>query len=63
MTTLRLIDTFALHVVAAHEDAAPTSELVYLGAPTSVVLAGAVLEAAVAWNENHVLFLTDDIPY
>jgi hypothetical protein len=63
VTTLRLIDTFALRVVAAGEDAAPTSELVYQGAPTGVVLAGAMLEAAVAWNESYLLFLTDDIPY
>ena len=63
MTTLRSVESFALRVVAAGEDAAPTSELVYQGASTGVVLAGAVLEAAVAWNESYVLFLTDDISF
>ncbi len=63
MTSLRTIDTFTLRVVAAHEEAAPTSELVHQGTPTGVLLAGVVLEAAVAWNESYLLFLTDDIPF
>ena len=61
--SLSVANTFTLRAIAACDDAAPTSELVQHGAPTGVLLAGVVLEAAVAWNESYVLFLTDDVPY
>lgn len=40
-----------------------TSELLINGAPSGIILTGAILEAAVAWQGNTIAFLTDDIPF
>lgn len=41
----------------------PTSEVVVAGIPTGKILAGAMFEAALTWNEYVLLFLTDDVPF
>jgi hypothetical protein len=41
----------------------PRSELLVDGQPSGRVLPGAVLEAAVQWRGQHLLFITDDVPY
>lgn len=48
---------------AQAEDETPRSELRSDGQPTGCILAGAVLEAAVQWHDQHLLFITDDVPY
>ncbi|WP_211455163.1 hypothetical protein [Collimonas antrihumi] len=40
----------------------PKSEIVIDGAPTGKIVSGAILEAAVSWNNFYLLFMTDDIP-
>ena len=45
------------------DDEEPRSELLVDGRPTGRILTGAVLEAAVQWRDQHLLFITDDIPY
>lgn len=40
-----------------------TSELLINGAPTGTILTGTILEAAVAWQDNTIAFLTDDVPF
>lgn len=42
---------------------APRSGLLADGQPTGVILDGATLEAAVQWHDQHLLFITDDVPY
>lgn len=44
-------------------DSAPTSEIICAGIPTRKVIGGAVLRAALRWNEYILLFLTDDVPF
>ncbi|HIV70407.1 MAG TPA: hypothetical protein H9903_05735 [Candidatus Aquabacterium excrementipullorum] len=46
-----------------NEDDEPRSALLLDGQPTGHVLPGAVLEAAVQWQGQHLLFITDDVPY
>lgn len=41
----------------------PRSELLVDGQPSGRVLPGPVLEAAVQWRDQHLLFITDDVPY
>lgn len=41
----------------------PRSELLQDGQRSGRILAGAVLEAAVQWGDQHLLFITDDVPY
>lgn len=48
---------------AASPDAIPSSDLLLFGQPTAHPVSGAVLEAAVRWNDLFVLFMTDDTPY
>ena len=40
----------------------PTCEIVLNGKATGKLVSGAVLEAAVSWQEFYLLFLSDDIP-
>ena len=44
------------------ELAIPSSEIIINQSATGDVISGAVLEAAVSWNDFYLLFLTDDIP-
>jgi hypothetical protein len=45
------------------EDQAPTSDIWLNGQPTQVQVPGAVLEAAVQWQDKTLLLVTDDVPY
>ncbi|MGV7210122.1 hypothetical protein ACLB1G_19965 [Oxalobacteraceae bacterium A2-2] len=44
-------------------DKAPTSEIVITGIPSGTIVDGAVLEAALKWNDYVLLFLSDDCPF
>jgi hypothetical protein len=44
-------------------DVVPTSEILLNGRSTQRFVSGAVLEAAVQWENNFLLFITDDVPY
>jgi hypothetical protein len=50
-------------LAAAGRSGEPRSELLLRGQPTHRVVDGAVLEAAVGWGDDYVVFTTDDIPY
>ena len=55
---------YAIRVIApTAPDAPPTSEIIVAGTPTGKVIGGAVLRAALKWNEYALLFLTDDVPF
>lgn len=54
--TTRLMD-------AGGDEREPTSELLVDGRATGKFVPGAVLEAAVAWANRYLLFMTDDVPY
>lgn len=41
----------------------PQSEIIIDGKPTGKIVGGAVLEAALEWNEFVLLLFTDDIPH
>ena len=41
----------------------PQSEIMVAGVPTGRVIAGAILRAALSWEEFVLLFLTDDVPF
>lgn len=61
---LRKLEDLTVRVV--NEDAeneAPNSEIMQHAAPTGKFVAGAILEAAIAWGEWRLLFLTNDIPF
>ena len=60
---LAVAEQFSLRLIPANEDDIPTSELLINGSATGTVLNGAVLEAALIWNDHFVVFLTDDMPY
>jgi hypothetical protein len=45
------------------DSASPISEIVLSGTPTGRTVSGAVLEAAVAADQNYVVFMTDDTPF
>ena len=62
MTALSSISHLSVRLIAGDADAAPVCELLHDNAPTGTRLQGAILEAALAWNECVVVFLTDDIP-
>ncbi len=55
LTIQRLAETGA--------DKAPKSEVLLNGRATGRQVAGAVLEAAIQWENFYLLFLTDDVPY
>lgn len=63
VTALRPVDRFTLRQFAEGEQEAPTSELLDQARATGTVVKGVILEAAVAWNDCFVLFVTDDIPF
>ena len=55
---------YAIRAIApTTPDTAPTSEIIVAGMPTGKVIGGAVLRAALKWNEYVLLFLTDDVPF
>jgi hypothetical protein len=61
---MRITTSLALaRLPQPNDDEAPRSELLVDGQPTGRLLNGAVLEAAVQWHDQHLLFITDDIPY
>jgi hypothetical protein len=41
----------------------PRSEILLHGARTGKLVSGAMLEAAVQWQDRHLLFMTDDVPF
>jgi hypothetical protein len=45
------------------EGEVPTSEVLVNGTSTGKRISGAVLEAAVQWDNRYLLFMTDDVPY
>jgi hypothetical protein len=57
------INTLTLRLTESGEDAAPRSNLLHDGTPTSLLLNGVVLEAALRWRDCYVLFVTDDVPF
>ncbi|NRF67055.1 hypothetical protein HLB44_08685 [Aquincola sp. S2] len=50
-------------LASAGPDDEPKCELLRAGAPTGCQVFGAVLEAAILWNDRTLLFMTDGIPY
>ena len=57
-------DHYALRTITpTTSEQVPSSELMISGKPTGKVLDGAVLEAALAWGDLPLLFMTDDVPY
>lgn len=62
MNTFSTISTLALRVIETADDESPRSELIADTEATGVTLTGVVLEAALRWRDQYVLFLTDDIP-
>jgi len=55
---------YAIRVIAPPTpDSPPTSEIIRAGIPTRKIIGGAVLKAALKWNEYILLFLTDDVPF
>ncbi|WP_156368566.1 hypothetical protein [Duganella sp. Leaf61] len=57
-------DHYALRTITpSTSEQVPSSELMISGKPTGKVLDGAVLEAALAWGDLLLLFITDDVPY
>ncbi|MYM68299.1 hypothetical protein GTP45_15890 [Pseudoduganella sp. FT55W] len=44
-------------------EAEPLCEVIVAGKPTGKILQGAVFQAALAWNEYILLFLTVDVPF
>ncbi len=47
----------------ADEGEVPTSEVLVNGTSTGKLISGAVLEAAVQWENRYLLFMTDDTPF
>jgi hypothetical protein len=45
------------------DDIAPLSEIMIGGMPTGKIIGGAVLEAALRWDDFTLMFLTNDIPF
>lgn len=61
---MRITHQLSLARLPQHDEAEePRSELLVDGQPSGRVLPGAVLEAAVQWHDQHLLFITDDVPY
>lgn len=50
-------------VHGADEGEVPTSEVLVHGTSTGKHISGAVLEAAVQWENRYLLFMTDDVPF
>lgn len=51
------------HRPPADENVIPTSEVLLEGQPWARPVTGAVLEAAIAWRDFYLVFLTDDVPF
>jgi hypothetical protein len=49
-------------IIAESENKMPVCEIMLQGQATGKTVSGAVLEAAVSWQEFYLLFLSDDIP-
>ncbi|MDR2852308.1 MAG: hypothetical protein LBV61_04535 [Burkholderiaceae bacterium] len=47
----------------ANDDEIPESEVLVNGTSTGKRISGAILEAAVQWENRYLLFMTDDIPF
>lgn len=47
----------------SRDDEEPKSEVLIEGKPTGIHVAGAVLEAAVQWQNCYLMLTVDDIPY
>ncbi|QJD92215.1 hypothetical protein HH213_20225 [Duganella dendranthematis] len=63
---MRLLSTseFAARLASAYSDTElATSELLFDGKPTGLIVTGTVLEAALEWQGCRIAFLTDDIPF
>lgn len=61
---MRIIHHLSMARLLGHaENDEPRSALLLNGQPTGRVLPGAVLEAAVEWQGQYLLFITDDVPY
>lgn len=41
----------------------PASEITLAGGQKRIIVDGAILEAAIAWKDAYLIFLTDDIPF
>lgn len=61
---MRIIHHLSMARLPGHaKNDEPRSALLLNGQPTGRVLPGAVLEAAVEWQGQYLLFITDDVPY
>jgi hypothetical protein len=59
---LRLADDVTIRRVGvAAEDQIPRGEILVAGRPTGRLVSGAVLEAAVRWDDRCLLFVTDGL--
>jgi hypothetical protein len=61
MRIVRELTTKLVH--RADEGEIPTSEVLVNGTSTDKLISGAVLEAAVQWENCYLLFMTDDVPF
>jgi hypothetical protein len=50
-------------IVPSTSETAPESEIMIDAVPAGKIIGGAVLEAALKWNDYVLLFLTDDVPF
>jgi hypothetical protein len=62
-TVWSLLDHELSVTLTSPENAVPESEIILRGTPTGKTVNGAVLEAAVAWEDFYLLLTTDDIPF
>lgn len=63
---MKLLSTaeFAIREASSYTDTTlASSELLLDGAPSGVIVTGAILEAAVAWQDYRIAFFTNDIPF
>ncbi|HEY5601928.1 MAG TPA: hypothetical protein VIM41_02360, partial [Gammaproteobacteria bacterium] len=61
---LRLADELTIKLIEGlPEDAVPVSEVFINGAPTGKRVSGALLAAAVQWQDKYLLLTTDDCPF
>ena len=61
MNKFAILDYASIQPIEAGEQDIPRCILSLRGVSTGKKLNGAVLEAALSWNENFIIFLTDDI--
>ena len=63
---MRLLTEYALSIRLVSDGSdtePPTSEIALADTQKRTVVSGAILEAAVAWKDTYLVFLTDDIPF